>query len=416
MSTQAAPPALSPESQSQRWVKYGANVTLTIVLMIVIAALLVYVAQRHDARLDTTSNGVYSLKPQTITVIHDIPKNPNGSPGITLVSLYTRTSPAKAASRDDEDQQPVTNSVDEAQTVADLLEEYGRKGTNVDVQVIDPANEPDKLAKLHERLVHDYGNSIQGYQDWLSTWDKKYKELSQKLADQSAAISRLTGSSALGSDDDAEIPGLESNVVRYIKTTELRSLSETNDAVAQERGKKYPDWKAATNSVVESLETFSKNADAIAGFFAKSKDDAKVPAPVRKYMADSEPVYRQLKKEADDLVASSKKLGELRVDQLEQALKVDNPILVLGPTDWRILSHAQVWPTDTEMKNVVQGGAAAALCRRAAGHRRHLFPHQQQEAEAGFRPSRRAAADQSRYSPFPGARSLCGYCRADAAV
>ncbi len=366
MSSQAASPAPSPESQSQRWVKYGANVTLTIILMIVIAALLVYVAQRHNARLDTTSNGVYSLKPQTITVIHDIPKNPNGSPGVTLVSLYTHNNAAaRAASSDDQDQQPPTSTLDESQTVADLLDEYGRKGSNIDVQVIDPANEPDKLSKLHDRLVHDYGNSIQGYKDFLADWDKKYKQLSQMLADQSAAITKLTGgaSSALGSDDDAEIPGLSSDVVRYIKTTELRSLTETNDAVSQERARKYPDWKAATNSISESLETFSKNADAIAGLFSKNKDNPKVPDAVRKYMSDSLPVYQEIKKESDDVVANSKKLGELKVDQLEQALKVENPVLVLGPTDWRILSHSQVWPTDTEMKNLVQG----ALKPRFAG-------------------------------------------------
>ncbi len=362
MTDQAAPvqAGFTPETQSQRWVKYGANVALAIILIVVISALLVYIAQRHDARIDTTSNGVYSLKPQTLTVIKEIPKSPNGGPGITLVSLYTRTNRATAAaaaaraSGDDSEPQ-IANPLDESQTVADLLEEYHRKGINTDLIVIDPVNESDKLAKLHDRLVHDYGNSIKGYQDFLAEWDKRYKQMSQTLTDQSAAIAKLTGASALGGDDGAEIPGLESNVVRYIKTAQLRSLTETHDAVEQERGRKYPDWKAATNAVVDQMTAFGKNAEAIGNLFEKYKDNKQVPEPVRKYMASSAPVYQQLKKDSDEIIDHSRKLGELRVDQLEQALKVENPILVLGPTDWRILSHSQVWPTDTELKNLVNG-------------------------------------------------------------
>src|SRR4051812_20546358 len=72
------------ESSSERWLKYGLNVLLTSVLVIVLAFLLVWGAQRARARTDLTSGGSYSLKPQTVSVINDI-KSP-----VKLVSLYPR--------------------------------------------------------------------------------------------------------------------------------------------------------------------------------------------------------------------------------------------------------------------------------------------------------------------------------------
>src|SRR5439155_170806 len=61
-----------PESQKERWVKYGANVALVSIVAIVLAGLITYLAQRVNRRLDTTASGAYSLKPQTIKQITDL--------------------------------------------------------------------------------------------------------------------------------------------------------------------------------------------------------------------------------------------------------------------------------------------------------------------------------------------------------
>src|SRR5204863_9925771 len=74
----------APENRSERWMKYGLNVLLTSLLVVILAVLVVWGAQRYRARGDLTSAGSYSLKPQTVTVINDI-KSP-----VKLVSLYPR--------------------------------------------------------------------------------------------------------------------------------------------------------------------------------------------------------------------------------------------------------------------------------------------------------------------------------------
>ena len=65
MSQNVADPVIQYESQQQRWIKYGANVALSVIVAIVLVALLVYLAEKKNHRTDMTAEGNYSLKPQT---------------------------------------------------------------------------------------------------------------------------------------------------------------------------------------------------------------------------------------------------------------------------------------------------------------------------------------------------------------
>src|SRR6185369_10515756 len=106
-----------PESQKERWVKYGANVALVSIVAILLAGLMTYLAQRTNRRFDTTAAGMYSLKPQTINLIKDLKTKTK------LVSLYQKPTAEEAAA----------DKTDFAQPVIDLLDEYHRKGKNIEV-------------------------------------------------------------------------------------------------------------------------------------------------------------------------------------------------------------------------------------------------------------------------------------------
>src|SRR5271170_5469415 len=99
-------PAFISQTQQQRWVKYGANVALTVLVVIVLAIVLIAIAQRQTRRIDTTANQEYSLKPQTINIIKGLTEP------VRLVSLYTHP------------ENQAQGSTDFAAAVADLLDEY----------------------------------------------------------------------------------------------------------------------------------------------------------------------------------------------------------------------------------------------------------------------------------------------------
>jgi len=157
-----------PESQKQRWVKYGANVLLVTIVVVVLAIVATALAQRTTRRLDTTAAGLYSLKPQTVNVIS------GNKQKIKLVSLYTRN--ANPSGRK-------TEEVDYAQIVDDLLDEYARKGKNIEVESIDPIASPSKVDDLVKEVINKYGGEIVAYKEVAASYPEAYKKI-RGLAEQ----------------------------------------------------------------------------------------------------------------------------------------------------------------------------------------------------------------------------------------
>jgi hypothetical protein len=76
--------SLIAESQKERWVKYGLNVILSVIVVVALGAILCYLAARNAHRADMTLSRSYSLKPQTLNVLNHLDQK------ITVVSLYPR--------------------------------------------------------------------------------------------------------------------------------------------------------------------------------------------------------------------------------------------------------------------------------------------------------------------------------------
>src|SRR5688572_6677231 len=142
ISPPAPPPApRRPETQQERWIKYGANVVLVTVVVILLAGILTYLAQRIGKRIDTTAAGAYSLKPQTTNILHDLKGKTK------IVSLYTKEIIEGGKS--------VPSPY--AGPVIDLLDEYRRKGKNIEVDTIDPVQNPTKVDALIAEVTNKYG-------------------------------------------------------------------------------------------------------------------------------------------------------------------------------------------------------------------------------------------------------------------
>src|SRR4051794_19971351 len=79
------------EDQQARWLKYGANVLLSSIVVIALAGILIWISmgsvkatEKAHGRLDLTSDASNKLHPQTVQLIKDLPSD------ITLVSLYPK--------------------------------------------------------------------------------------------------------------------------------------------------------------------------------------------------------------------------------------------------------------------------------------------------------------------------------------
>ena len=325
-------PNMPPATQHQRWVKYGANVALSIVVGIALVILFTYLAQAKDRRFDTTAEGVYSLKPQTLSIIQNL-KAP-----IKIVSLNS-----KKSNREDIDAY--------VQTVQDLLNEYRASGKQIEVDFIDPLNQPAKADALINEVTTKYGGEVKAYKAFLDDYAKLYDVLKKKIADEDKTIHAVPF-------DKVEAPDLGRSLMSVIDTIDQLPdlIDQTKDSVDRKLKQKPPDYKGAVDAVQQNMDDLSQEIVALQQEIDKDKDNKGSPEPVKGYLNDSGPRFTELKKLADGLDDQAKKLGDLKLDTLRQSLKERDSILVMGENDMRVLPFDQVWKNEDTLRQYARDG------------------------------------------------------------
>lgn len=329
------------ESQQQRWIKYGSNVALAVVVVVVLAGLLVYLAQRFDKRVDTTTAGLYSLKPQTVQILKDVKQK------IKLVSLYQAKD---AAGRPNAS----------AGMVNDLLQEYASKGTGVDFEIVDPITQPGKTDEIVTEAINRYGGATKAYANYVTDFNKAADQLKQQLSDESAAVNEFS-QQKFGEDDRGQTITVIVSTIRDLPTT----LTTLQDRISRALKVKHPDYKKIVDSISDSLDRIGQTEDAIGKVAAQYKNETVVPEAFRKYLSDSEPRHAAIKKLIDDTIAKSKNLGELKTGELQNAIKNQDIVLVMGENDYRVVDNSQIFVTDS--RDLRQYNEGESLKPRFAG-------------------------------------------------
>ncbi len=306
------------ESQKERWMKYGANVALSIIVVILLAGLVTYLAQKFSKRVDTTEAGLYSLKPQTVNLIKDNKQK------IKLVSLYSA-----------KDAQDKPNPY--AGPVQDLIEEYARKGKNIEAETIDPVKEPTRTDTLVKEAISKYGGAVKSYTDFLAEFNKTQEQLKEMTSSEAAALAEVSTDS-LNEDLEALV-----NTVRESIPESVSRIKERMDRVLKG---KYPDYKALVDQIKDSLDSLSRTEAAIVKIEKQYQSQQSIPQQIKDYLAKSPERHEAIQKLADDTIKRIDGLGELKVGELQQAIKSEDLILVLGDTDWRVINPNQVWVPD----------------------------------------------------------------------
>ena len=341
MSKKTSPASESPapfaaETQLLRWLKYGSNVALTSIVVVALAVLAVFLAQRFDKQVDMTSTGLYSLKPQTINIIK------NNTQPIKIIAFYTTQKPPEAASASVE-KSPVVHfdPAVEAQTVADLLQEYKKKGSNIQVECIDPNQNPARVDKLVDEVMNKYSGEIEAYKDFAAKAPAQYDSVKKLIEPGLREVSTLP------------FKEFKSQQLLQAVVLTLYSIQSVPEKLEQRKTQfehllreKVPDYKGVSDDVKEDMGDLIASVSMVMDNFKKLRDEPQLPAAVGKYMDEQLPNYQAIKTIADDLVAKAKLLGDLKLDKLRSALQQPNPIIVEGEHDWVVESYEAIWQVD----------------------------------------------------------------------
>jgi hypothetical protein len=334
MSDKLDPIPVKPETQKERWVKYGANVALVSVIVVVLGFFVAAIAQTSTfkARIDTTRAGLYSLKPQTKQILRDLKQN------VRIVSLYTRNKQAGAKDADDL-----------ATPVADLLDEYKRNsGGKIDVEIIDPVENPSKVDDLIASVTERYGGEVKQYRDFIDGYagkDKTEDQVRKMLAEEVREASAIPEADVEGS----KLGRYTQSGSTYAKSF-MRQLDDTKKLRERQLKEKPPNYKRAADLIDSDMQNLSENVAQLLKLFDQQKDEPGASEAVKKYAAAARPRFEAIKKQADTVAEQVKKLGSLKLDDLRRQLRVDNGILVMGPNDMKVLPQEQVWQDDPNIR------------------------------------------------------------------
>jgi hypothetical protein len=253
-----APAQVGYETQQQRWVKYGANVALVAVIVVVLAVLVTWIAQRYSGRLDTTAAGTYSLKPQTLNVI-----KANEKP-VKLISLYAPLSD-KDRNKAGTDEASEKAELDAPRRVADLLEEYERKGKNITFETIDP-DDAKRVDALYDEVTAKYGGAIASYKKFLDEFKASLEKINKMVSDEAARSASLPVDK-LGKDNIGRILSSVFDTVAQIP----ENLTEIKTQIDKKVAEKRPDYNAIAESSADVMDQIAEQADAIAKFAVQLK-------------------------------------------------------------------------------------------------------------------------------------------------
>jgi hypothetical protein len=374
--SETSAPVSPPEAQHQRWLKYGANVAFTVLIVLMLTGLVIWAAQGSlpmtrslRGRADLTSDSSNQLKPQTISLIKDLPGK------VTLVSLYPRLKREETAAMGDT-----------YQRVLDILEEYRRNGRNIDVQAIDPIAEPGKLDAWLGELKRRYGSNIGKYEQWLNEFPRQLEEI-RKLAEPETAslrslIEELRKLDLQGMTDE-QIEQLNTTVSQIANTVSgmPAKLELMNSLVREELNRKIPNYEGAADVLRSGLTELSGRITRLTTRLNSLKEDKTAPEAVKKYASEAGPRYAAMKKLADDILAAGteEKLGKIKLDDVRRKLipadEAEPPapaIAVMGDTDVKVIDDQSLW----------KSGQSTGLTGRAQDRPKLRFAGEQQLTSA----------------------------------
>jgi len=307
-----------PESQKQRWIKYGANVALSSFVVIVLAFLLTWIAERHPRRIDTTIGGAQSLRPQTLNFIKDLKQK------VRIIALYPKL---KSDSHEQDYYQPV----------ADLLNDYASKGQNITVELLDPDTDKDRFKKLVEEVTNKYGGEVKAYKAVLDALPAQREILENYAAAESTKCRDLIN----------QVPdeNLQKELAAEFLTLRLISakLSDLKDDVASELAQQVPSYKDAVDQTSSTLTFVSQGIKQLEALFDDLKNNAAAPKAVHDYLPDATARTTAADKTVTALLDRIHHLGELKeLDEFRDQLK-SKSILIMTDGGYKILQFDQLW-------------------------------------------------------------------------
>lgn len=305
-------------TQRQRRLKYGLNVAVLVLAVLVIVILANWIGYRRFTRFDFTHTRQYSLSPQTMGVIAGL-ETP-----IQITTFYDAGSVNPELRR----------------RVDDLIEEYARRSAQISVQQIDPTTQLTQRNEFIQTLLSRYADAakknqdaLKEAQDALSAGRSFAQQQTQRLA---SVMPKLQGA-------DPQLIGLlqQLNQIFLVLDAQLQQGTENLEQVMAES---LPNYQQARTVAADSLSALAGILKQALDRFNTAIDNPATPNEAKDALLGLRAEYQPMHARLEQTVTQLTTLDSGEYDEIRSRLTQSNSIVISGNDDVVVITLDDLFP------------------------------------------------------------------------
>lgn len=301
-------------ARQRRWLVFGSNVAVAILLATILAAAVVWLSVallRGQARTDWTAAGRFSLSPRTKAMLKNLPES------VTEVRLTSLYSPASE----------VPDTQERWQRVHDLLAEFGTASTRVTAEDVSATIDPGGVEKLIARLRQRYAAELAGAAAQVQAFKTLHAEVGQVLQREAT---RLGEAAAAWENGPIEARRDLATAARtWQQLGFIGSIAGANiEALMDEALPAYSSALSQTTGYLTQARQQFEQAPTAFERIRETAKDAPLPPAVKDILDSAKETYEPLAKRIEAFEKMADAAGPREYEAIRGDINQKDPILI----------------------------------------------------------------------------------------
>jgi len=327
-------------AQKRRWLVFGSNVVVAVLLATVLAGAAVWLSGmllRGKARSDWTSTGQYSLSPRGKAVVRDLQADVT----ITMVATH----PSENLYRSEE---AYRRDLTQYERMKTLLHEYEIASSHIKFETLAPSDTASADAFL-QRLEGRFKEQLVGKEAFLKEFAGFRTQVDTLVGQE---VGRLQSFGTLQPPPpEVLLQNLEvaaNGLIKVSKTAQLKMLS-------QMVGQEIPEEKAAptieeardsVNAVSELFKQFPEFYKRVIAGLEKGEKPVTIPPAIKAFMESAPQRFDPIQKKAEELKVKMAALPQQKFDEVKESITGRKASLVFETEgDVKVVPVEDAWIT-----------------------------------------------------------------------
>jgi hypothetical protein len=327
--TQDASAAAGGMTRQRRWMVFGSNVAVMILLATALVAVVVWLSTallRGRVRGDWTAGGRFSLSPRTEALLDTLGER---NLDVRFTNLYSHTPEIPAS---------------EAQwrRVQDMLSEYDMASGRVEVEAVNPALDVGGVEQLIARLTKRYAGQMRKPKRLVAEFQSLHGEIQTLLQDEAKRLGAAADAWKDGPPQAVETLRMVAQVwgqllmIGDFAAGNVRTLSD----------QALPAYSEALDQAKDYLGQVRERFEVVPEALSKIKEqagEAEIPGPVTQILEGADEVYAPLAKRIKAFEDEAGDVEETELDEIRREInqgetivmetEAEKGVIVTGPAD-----------------------------------------------------------------------------------